>query len=267
MDNKTDEKSSYSLKASVISGKLELQLTYERSKYKYVGLYDAELLRTCGFPVNMCTDLHNVSKFLMSAKVGVDGIQFVVKTGETRQIASISVIHEVGACRILDIKLELEQKTRDKFDILEEQIEYLNSENQRLNLQLKNQTAALKSTNDKLDQIMSKFTNDLENVTQELTKQVALNVEQIKTEHEHAMPKGSIHMWSGSIDDIPKGWQLCDGSDGGPNLGDKFIVGASGSLGTRQTGGSKFHDHVSATYNSVNHLPPYCALCFIVKVI
>merc|ERR1719233_1945337 len=90
----------------------------------------------------------------------------------------------------------------------------------------------------KLEQIMSKLTNDLQ---------------EIHTEIDCAMPKGSIIIWSGSFDDIPKGWQLCDGSDGGPNLGDKFIVGASGSLGTRQTGGSKFHDHVSATYNSVNH--------------
>ncbi len=42
-----------------------------------------------------------------------------------------------------------------------------------------------------------------------------------------AVPAGAILMWSGSIADIPKGWALCNGENGTPNLKDKFIVGAS----------------------------------------
>jgi hypothetical protein len=38
-------------------------------------------------------------------------------------------------------------------------------------------------------------------------------------------PKGGIIMWSGSIDDIPKGWLLCDGTYNTPNLKDTFIMG------------------------------------------
>ncbi|MRI64679.1 hypothetical protein EDM00_11885 [Ornithobacterium rhinotracheale] len=37
------------------------------------------------------------------------------------------------------------------------------------------------------------------------------------------VPKGLISMWSGSIRDIPKGWYLCDGKNGTPNLSGKFI--------------------------------------------
>ena len=34
---------------------------------------------------------------------------------------------------------------------------------------------------------------------------------------------GCIIMWSGAIVDIPEGWLLCDGTNGTPDLTDKFI--------------------------------------------
>jgi len=270
MENKQNEKSSYSLSATVISGKLKLQLTYEGSKHDYIGLYDVEQLRACGLPANLCTDLHNASKFLMAAKYGVEGINFLIKLGEggnsVQKVATISVFQEIGVMRILDVKLELEENPRDRFDILEEQIRDLKSENQLLKLQ----------------------------VTQ------------------HACQKGCIIMWSGSIDDIPKGWQLCDGKHGAPDLRDRFIIGAGKQFGPNVMGGSKHHEHKleiedhiiipseelpfkkekpqmnnlyseamiiqpysvgqkghnhDASCMRADHLPPYYALCFIVKVI
>ncbi len=41
-----------------------------------------------------------------------------------------------------------------------------------------------------------------------------------------SVPKGVIVMWSGRIADIPPGWALCDGTNGTPDLRDRFIVGA-----------------------------------------
>lgn len=41
-----------------------------------------------------------------------------------------------------------------------------------------------------------------------------------------ALPAGAIIMWSGTIDSIPTGWQLCDGTNGTPDLRDRFVVGA-----------------------------------------
>ena len=38
-----------------------------------------------------------------------------------------------------------------------------------------------------------------------------------------ALPSGIICMWSGTIADIPRGWILCDGSNGTPDLRDKFV--------------------------------------------
>lgn len=37
---------------------------------------------------------------------------------------------------------------------------------------------------------------------------------------------GAIILWSGAIVDIPAGWQLCDGTNGTPDLRNRFIVGA-----------------------------------------
>lgn len=73
---------------------------------------------------------------------------------------------------------------------------------------------------------------------------------------------GIIAMWSGSIGTIPTGWVLCDGTNGTPDLRDKFVIGArqdnatvastnvTGSL--TATGGSKdsivvSHSHTATT--------------------
>jgi len=42
-----------------------------------------------------------------------------------------------------------------------------------------------------------------------------------------AMKHGMILMWFRPIDEIPNGWHLCDGTDGYPDLREKFIEGAS----------------------------------------
>lgn len=59
---------------------------------------------------------------------------------------------------------------------------------------------------------------------------------------------GMIVMWSGSVGAIPSGWLLCDGTNGTPNLVDKFVrgTGTSGSIGT--TGGSDTHTHTAHSY-------------------
>ena len=45
-------------------------------------------------------------------------------------------------------------------------------------------------------------------------------------------------MWSGSIASIPTGWALCNGSNGTPDLRDKFVVGAGNGYSVAATGGS-----------------------------
>ncbi len=122
------------------------------------------------------------------------------------------------------------------------------------------------------------------------------------------IPSGVIVMWSGATTNIPAGWVLCDGRNGTPNLGDRFIVGATTNIQTyaattiegaaTQNGGSVSHQHSGTTdplsigttriddnsggsdYNwmnpsghahtftagASNHLPPYYALAYIMKL-
>lgn len=117
---------------------------------------------------------------------------------------------------------------------------------------------------------------------------------------------GMILMWSGSADTIPAGWQLCDGTNGTPDLRDRFVVGGGGKYAPDDVGGSETvsvahshsfsattggenkhasiargnsstitvaisHSHdVSGNTNSgggsVNIIPPFFALCYIQKI-
>jgi len=52
------------------------------------------------------------------------------------------------------------------------------------------------------------------------------------------MPTGIIVMWNSTAASIPAGWQLCNGSNGTPDLRDRFIVGAGTTYAFGDTGGS-----------------------------
>lgn len=56
-------------------------------------------------------------------------------------------------------------------------------------------------------------------------------------------PIGTITLWSGSIATIPPDWQLCDGTNGTPDLRDRFVQGAGGALNPDDVGGAATHDH------------------------
>jgi hypothetical protein len=55
------------------------------------------------------------------------------------------------------------------------------------------------------------------------------------------IPKGIIVVWSGSTASIPAGWQLCDGTNGTPNLQDRFVIGAGSTYAVATTGGEATH--------------------------
>ncbi|MBA7653708.1 hypothetical protein ES703_61565 [subsurface metagenome] len=109
--------------------------------------------------------------------------------------------------------------------------------------------------------------------------------------------KGMIVVWSGAIVDIPDGWQLCDGTNGTPDLRDNFVRGAGGIYNPGDTGGTSKHDHTvdshrhtrtrtrdaeagDAKYSvsdpvtgyespgtdEVANIPPYYALAYIMKL-
>ena len=52
-----------------------------------------------------------------------------------------------------------------------------------------------------------------------------------------SLPTGSIIPWYGNLADIPDGFALCNGSNGTPDLRDKFITGAGSTYALGDTGG------------------------------
>jgi len=52
------------------------------------------------------------------------------------------------------------------------------------------------------------------------------------------IPAGLISLWYGSIGSVPAGWYLCDGSNGTPDLRDRFVIGAGNTYAVAATGGS-----------------------------
>ena len=63
-----------------------------------------------------------------------------------------------------------------------------------------------------------------------------------------SFPTGGIVMWSGSIASIPSGWALCNGSNGTPDLRNRFVVGAGSTYAVDATGGSADAIVVSHTH-------------------
>jgi hypothetical protein len=84
------------------------------------------------------------------------------------------------------------------------------------------------------------------------TAAVGTNTTQIATTAfvQAALPSGVIVMWSGSIASIPSGWYLCNGSNGTPDLRNRFIVGAGDTYAVAATGGSANATLVSHTHTA-----------------
>lgn len=61
---------------------------------------------------------------------------------------------------------------------------------------------------------------------------------------------GMILLWSGSIGTIPTGWHLCDGTEGTPDLRNRFIPGAGDDYAVDASGGSDSQVH---TFTSSPH--------------
>jgi hypothetical protein len=67
------------------------------------------------------------------------------------------------------------------------------------------------------------------------------------------LESGIIVMWAGTLTNIPPGYALCDGTNGTPDLSDRFIVGAGNSFALHETGGASEHDHDSGTFYAGTH--------------
>lgn len=76
---------------------------------------------------------------------------------------------------------------------------------------------------------------------------------------QQVFPPGIIMLWAGSVGSIPSGWALCNGSNGTPDLRNRFVVGAGQTYAVGATGGAASvtsgaggsHNHGGATSSHV----------------
>lgn len=59
----------------------------------------------------------------------------------------------------------------------------------------------------------------------------------------HSLEYGTIYGWSGLVTAIPEHFVVCDGTNGTPDLRDKFIPGAGNGFAVDETGGVSVHNH------------------------
>ncbi len=60
------------------------------------------------------------------------------------------------------------------------------------------------------------------------------------------IPVGAIIMWSGSVDSIPNGWQIADGTNSTPDLRNSFVIGAGDIFAVNDFGGT---DEINIDHN------------------
>ena len=72
-----------------------------------------------------------------------------------------------------------------------------------------------------------------------------------------SVPAGAIMLWSGTADNIPDGWALCDGQDGRPDLRDKFVLGAGTGHSVGESGGSEKVALTASQMPSHSHVQQY----------
>lgn len=98
------------------------------------------------------------------------------------------------------------------------------------------------------------------------TAAVATKTTQIATtEFVHKVfPMGMAVVWTGFLNNIPEGYQLCDGTNGTPDYRDRFIVCAGGAYSVGDIGGADsvtlsraqmpVHNHTGSTDAQGNHV-------------
>ena len=113
------------------------------------------------------------------------------------------------------------------------------------------------------------------------------------------VPTGGIILWSGAANAIPTGFVICDGNNSTPDLRNRFVVGAGDTYSVDGTGGAttdsinistytsnaaqqtgnvrrtdqgagtymafKTHAHQFSVQATIDTVPPYYALCYIMK--
>ncbi len=125
-----------------------------------------------------------------------------------------------------------------------------------------------KKTGFNLDKSSSTDSQDEDKVA---TPKAVNDVKKLAEDKENSLPVGAIIMWAGSVTQVPDNWQLCDGTNGTPDMRGRFVVGYnSGDTDyntIKKTGGAKSvtltkdqmpsHNHSGTAISAGSHQHTY----------
>eukprot|EP01084_Bolivina_argentea_P111756 199340_1 len=244
--------SPYVLTASVIKNNLELHLHDNNTKCEYHTSFTANALQKCGFSNKQVENLNGIKSFITKAEEGHGGLKFSIKIAEDDANDADNATHIEGTHGIITSKAksDIKQEQNAHVAIMEivKEDDFFGS--MKFTMKLKELPRAQSDINkDHITDLIS------ENIV--LKRQVNELREEL---NKHKMPKGSIIMWSGSTNNVPNGWKLCNGENGTPDLRQRFVIGASNDIAMNSTGGSKTHSHnitVNGHQLTVNEMPSH----------
>lgn len=131
-----------------------------------------------------------------------------------------------------------------------------------VNTAVSNLVNSAPSTLDTLNELAAALGNDpnyATTITTELGTKASITALNALEAYVNArLPSGFIGLWSGSVASIPTGWLLCNGTNGTPDLRNRFIVGAGSTYAVNSTGGSAdavvvSHSHGGSTGAEGSH--------------
>ena len=300
MDNdeqkNANDKSSYSLSLSVIQNKLNLHLLDTSTKYMYHHASTPQNLNECGFSDKQIKNLDKISNFIATAKSGHDNLKFTISIAKNENpegletcsnIAIITIMKQDDFFGTMTFILKLQQIPRKQPDINQDYIQDLKAEIMTLKQQLLDSKkhempkGSIIMWSGNIDSIPNgwKICDGTEN-TPDLRNRFIIgagsnyNINSIggNITHSHditvnghqltvnEMPSHHHGFYKSVWVDHNDAWRIC-------NHGNQILSrGHDGSCKTKPIGGNAAHSH-TASSTEIEHLPPYFAMAFIMKII
>ncbi len=84
-----------------------------------------------------------------------------------------------------------------------------------------------------------------------------------------AFPRGMIMIWTQGANNIPSGWDICDGNNGTPDLRNKFLLGANTDPNVAaifRTPGMGKLKNTTSIGSGEYYYPPFVTVAYIMKL-
>ena len=164
---------------------------------------------------------------------------------------------------IIDLQADIDNVETDIGEVAQDLIDVqttLQGNINSLTTLINNQNTTIADLNTQIATLIGGF-NSLSGTVASFNSRL-LSVEGRLTTLEEAIASGIIVVWVGLIANIPVGWQLTDGTNGTPDLRNRFIIGAGSTYAVNAIGGSGNHTHTitgttGGTALTINQMPAH----------